>query len=39
MEGKPEGFAIMVPQSEIWSMLIEECFPDARRVTRYCFSF
>ena len=35
LEGKPEGFVIMVPQSETWAMLIEECFPDARRVTRY----
>lgn len=25
----------MVPQNEAWAMLIEECFPDARRVTRY----
>lgn len=39
LEGKPEGFVIMVSQSETWAMLIEECFPDARRVTRYCFSF
>ena len=35
LEDKPEGFVIMVPQNEAWTMLIEECFPDARRVTRY----
>ena len=32
---KPEGFVIMVPQNEQWATLIEECFPDAKRVTRY----
>ena len=32
---KPEGFVIMVPQDERWSRVIEECFPDARKVTRY----
>ena len=32
---KPEGFVIMVPQDESWSELIEACFPDARKVTRY----
>lgn len=32
---KPEGFVIMVPQDEKWAALIESCFPDARRVTRY----
>lgn len=35
LEDKPEGFVIMVPQNEAWAMLIEKCFPDARRVTRY----
>lgn len=35
LEDKPEGFVIMVPQNEAWAMLIEECFPDAGRVTRY----
>ena len=33
--GKPEGFVIMVPQSEAWAALIEDCWPDARRFTRY----
>lgn len=33
--GKPEGFVIMVPQNEAWAALIEECWPDARRFTRY----
>ena len=33
--GKPDGFVIMVPKDECWSKLIEECFPDARKVTRY----
>jgi hypothetical protein len=32
---KPDGFVIMTPQDERWSELIEECFPDARKVTRY----
>lgn len=32
---KPDGFVIMTPQNERWSELIEECFPDARKVTRY----
>lgn len=33
--GKPEGFVIMVPSSVGWEKVIEECFPDARRFTRY----
>ena len=33
--GKPAGFVIMVPQNEAWAALIEECWPDARRFTRY----
>lgn len=32
---KPDGFVIMVPQNEGWSELIEECYPDARKVIRY----
>ena len=32
---KPDGFVIMTPQNERWSELIEDCFPDARKVTRY----
>ena len=35
VSGKPAGFVIMVPQNGAWSFLIEECFPDARKVTRY----
>jgi len=33
--GKPAGFFIMVPENEAWSAMIEECFSDCRRVTRY----
>ena len=33
--GKPEGFVIMVPRNDAWAAVIEECFPDARKVTRY----
>ena len=33
--GKPDGFVIMVPKDDSWSELIEDCFPDARKVTRY----
>ena len=32
---KPDGFVVMIPQNERWSELIEECFPDARKFTRY----
>ena len=32
---KPDGFVIMVPQNEEWSVLIEECYPTAKRVIRY----
>ncbi len=35
VKNKPDGFAIMVPSSEGWASLIEECIPSARRVTRY----
>lgn len=35
VENKPEGFVIMVPQNEEWAALIEECFPSAKRVSRY----
>ncbi len=35
VSAKPAGFVIMVPQSEAWATLIEECFPSAKRVTRY----
>lgn len=33
--GKPDGFVIMVPQNDAWARMIEECWPDARRFTRY----
>lgn len=32
---KPEGFVILVPQNDAWASLIEECFPSAKKVTRY----
>ena len=35
VENKPDGFVIMVPQNEAWENLIEECFPDCKKVTRY----
>ena len=35
MINKPEGFVIMTPQNEEWAKLIEVCFPDSKRMTRY----
>lgn len=35
VKNKPEGFTIMVPADESWAQMIEECFPDSKRVTRY----
>ena len=35
VQGKPDGFVIMVPQNEAWAELIESCWPDARRKVRY----
>lgn len=32
---KPDGFVIMTPQDDRWSNLIEDCFPSARKITRY----
>ena len=32
---RPAGFCIRVPQNEEWSVLIEECYPTAKRVIRY----
>ena len=32
---KPKGVVGMVPSSEAWAKLIEECQPDADKVTRY----
>ena len=35
VEGKPDGFAILTPQNRQWAELIEEAYPDAKKVTRY----
>ena len=35
LKGKPDGFVIMVPQTDSWAALIEKCFPDAVKRTRY----
>ena len=35
LENKPEGFAIITPQNEAWASLVEEVYPEARKVTRY----
>ncbi len=32
---KPDGFVIMISQNKAWEGCIEECFPKARKVTRY----
>ena len=32
---KPDGFVIMTPQDEKWASCIEDCFPDAKKITRY----
>ncbi len=32
---KPDGFVILTPQNEEWAKLIEECYPSAKRITRY----
>ncbi len=32
---KPNGFVIMTPQNETWAECIEDCFPDAKKVSRY----
>ncbi len=32
---KPRGFVIMTPQNRAWEACIEECFPDAKKITRY----
>lgn len=31
----PDGFVIMTPQNNEWAKLIEECYPLAKKVTRY----
>ncbi len=35
VENKPDGFVILVPQNEAWAELIEDVYPDAKKVTRY----
>ena len=35
VEGKPQGFVVMVPPDEAWAKLIEDCFPGVERWTRY----
>ena len=35
LENKPEGFSILVPQSKAWAELIEDVYPNSRKVTRY----
>ncbi|MGN0325674.1 MAG: GNAT family N-acetyltransferase [Lachnospiraceae bacterium] len=35
VKAKPEGFVIMTPQNEEWARVIEDCYKDAKRVTRY----
>ena len=35
VSNKPNGFVIMVPQDKAWETCIEECFPKAKKVTRY----
>ena len=32
---KPDGFVIMVPRNKAWEDCTEECFPKAKKVTRY----
>ena len=32
---KLDGFVIMIPQNEKWANCIEECFPDAKKISRY----
>ena len=32
---KPDGFVIMTPQNYVWADLIEECYPSAKKITRY----
>ena len=33
--GKPDGFVIMIPQNEAWTALIEACYPDSIKRTRF----
>ena len=35
VSNKPAGFIIMTPQNKAWEACIEECYPNAKKVTRY----
>ena len=35
VKSKPEGFAILTPQNRDWAEMIENSYPDAKKVTRY----
>lgn len=35
VKDESRGFVIMVPQNSAWEACIEECFPEAKKVTRY----
>lgn len=35
VENKPNGLSIMIPEDDEWTRLIEECYPSAKKVTRY----
>ena len=35
VENKPDGFGIFVPQNKAWAEMIEEVYPEAKKVTRY----
>ena len=35
VKNKPAGFVIMTPQNKAWEACIEECFPEAKKATRY----
>lgn len=35
VKSKPKGFALLTPQDRQWAELIENTYPDAKKVTRY----
>lgn len=35
VEKRLDDFVIMVPQNEAWEKMIEDCYPNAKKVTRY----
>lgn len=35
VEYRPEGFSILTPQNPEWAVLIEDCYPDAKKGVRY----